>query len=74
MTSEPPQRPQFALLMFRLPANRAKHLARVAAEYTQLLYHVSKAKDEKCVFINGIQWVCAFWTAPWRLANITFSG
>ncbi|KAH7926725.1 COG complex component [Leucogyrophana mollusca] len=36
--------------------NRAKHLARVATEYTQLLYHVSKARSEKCVFVDEIQW------------------
>lgn len=40
----------------KLPTNRAKHLARVATEYTQLLYHVSKARDENCVFVNGVQW------------------
>ena len=47
-------------LIFRLPANRAKHLARVATEYTQLLYHVSKAREENCVFINGVRWVSAY--------------
>ncbi|KAH6914040.1 oligomeric golgi complex component, COG2-domain-containing protein [Coprinopsis sp. MPI-PUGE-AT-0042] len=40
----------------KLPANRAKHLSRIATEYTQLLYHASKARLENCVFINGIQW------------------
>ncbi|TFK21980.1 COG complex component [Coprinopsis marcescibilis] len=40
----------------KLPANRAKHLARIASEYTQLLYHAMKARDERCLFINGIQW------------------
>lgn len=42
----------------RSPANKAKHLNRVAAEYTQLLYHASKARMEKCAFIDEIQWVC----------------
>lgn len=36
--------------------NRAKHLGRVAAEYTQLLYHTSKARKENCVFVDEIQW------------------
>ncbi|TFK44741.1 COG complex component [Crucibulum laeve] len=35
---------------------RAKHLARVAVEYTQLLYHTSKARAEKCVFVDEVQW------------------
>jgi hypothetical protein len=39
--------------------NRAKHLVRVAAEYTQLLYHVSKAhSDTRSSFVDEIQWVC----------------
>ncbi|KAI9067294.1 COG complex component [Trametes sanguinea] len=36
--------------------NRAKHIARVAAEYTQLLYHVSRAHTEPCAFIDESQW------------------
>ncbi|KAF8973230.1 COG complex component [Flammula alnicola] len=36
--------------------NRAKHLGRVSAEYTQLLYHVRKARAEKCAFVNEVQW------------------
>ncbi|KAJ6625598.1 oligomeric golgi complex component, COG2-domain-containing protein [Mycena sp. CBHHK59/15] len=36
--------------------NRAKHLGRVAAEYTQLLYHTTKAREDKCVFVDEIQW------------------
>lgn len=40
----------------RVRGNRAKHLSRVASEYTQLLYHVSKANPGKCAFINEIQW------------------
>jgi len=39
-------------------SNRAKHIARVAAEYMQLLYHVSKAREESCAFIDVLQWVC----------------
>ena len=39
--------------------NRAKHLARVAAEYTQLLYHVTKAQiNQRPAFIDDIYWVC----------------
>jgi hypothetical protein len=38
--------------------NRAKHLGRVAAEYSQLLYHISKAQADKCAFVAEIQWVC----------------
>ncbi|KAF8893790.1 oligomeric golgi complex component, COG2-domain-containing protein [Infundibulicybe gibba] len=37
--------------------NRAKHLGRVASEYSQLLYHVSKAQNESCLFVEKIQWV-----------------
>ncbi|KAJ6499253.1 COG complex component [Mycena sanguinolenta] len=40
----------------RTRGNRAKHLGRVAAEYTQLLYHASKARQENCVFVDEIQW------------------
>ncbi|GJE92723.1 COG complex component [Phanerochaete sordida] len=40
----------------RTRANRAKHLSRVAAEYTQLLYHVSKAQTERCAFVDECQW------------------
>ncbi|KAF8161129.1 COG complex component [Crassisporium funariophilum] len=36
--------------------SRAKHLGRVAAEYTQLLYHVRKARAENCVFVDEVQW------------------
>jgi hypothetical protein len=40
-------------------SNRAKHVTRVAVEYTQLLYHVSKAHEEKCAFVDELQWVKA---------------
>ncbi|PIL35979.1 hypothetical protein GSI_01639 [Ganoderma sinense ZZ0214-1] len=40
----------------RIRGNRAKHIARVAAEYTQLLYHVSRARTEPCAFIDESQW------------------
>ncbi|KAL6300485.1 COG complex component [Sparassis latifolia] len=40
----------------RTRGNRAKHLARVAAEYTQLLYHVSRASAERCAFVDESQW------------------
>ncbi|CAL1707275.1 unnamed protein product [Somion occarium] len=40
----------------RSRTNRAKHLSRVAAEYTQLLYHVSKAKSDTCAFVDECQW------------------
>ncbi|KAI9466593.1 hypothetical protein BJY52DRAFT_1111514, partial [Lactarius psammicola] len=37
--------------------NRTKHLARVAAEYTNLLYHVTKAQtDTRSTFVDEIQW------------------
>ncbi len=42
----------------RMRGNRAKHIARVAAEYTQLLYHVSRTRTEPCAFIDESQWVC----------------
>ncbi|EGO25305.1 hypothetical protein SERLADRAFT_348146 [Serpula lacrymans var. lacrymans S7.9] len=37
-------------------SNVEHHLARVAAEYTQLLYHTAKARAEKCEFVDEIQW------------------
>ncbi|TFY83578.1 hypothetical protein EWM64_g449 [Hericium alpestre] len=41
----------------RIRGNRAKHLTRVAAEYTQLLYHVQKANDERpSAFVDEMQW------------------
>ncbi|KAF5386227.1 hypothetical protein D9615_002234 [Tricholomella constricta] len=40
----------------RSGGNRAKHLGRVAAEYMQLLYHTEKARAEKCIFVDEIQW------------------
>ncbi|KAF8630630.1 hypothetical protein AX15_002781 [Amanita polypyramis BW_CC] len=40
----------------KFSTNRAKYLARVAAEYTQLVYHVSKARDEQCAFVDTVQW------------------
>ncbi|KAI1795580.1 COG complex component [Ganoderma leucocontextum] len=40
----------------RIRGNHAKHIARVAAEYTQLLYHVSRARAEPCAFIDESQW------------------
>ncbi|KAJ6593950.1 oligomeric golgi complex component, COG2-domain-containing protein [Mycena capillaripes] len=40
----------------RTRGNRAKHLGRVATEYTQLLYHASKAREDNCVFVDEIQW------------------
>jgi hypothetical protein len=42
----------------RSRTNRVKHLSRVAAEFTQMLYHVDKARSEKCAFVDEIQWVC----------------
>ncbi|KAK0461060.1 COG complex component [Desarmillaria tabescens] len=36
--------------------NQAKHLHRIAAEYTQLLYHASKARADKCAFVDEVQW------------------
>ncbi|KAF9033306.1 COG complex component [Hymenopellis radicata] len=36
--------------------NQAKHLSRVAAEYTQLLYHAAKARDDNCAFVDEMQW------------------
>ncbi|KAI0047760.1 COG complex component [Auriscalpium vulgare] len=41
----------------RSRGSRAKHLGRVATEYTQLLYHVSKAQAEtQSAFVDEIQW------------------
>ncbi|KAH9929602.1 COG complex component [Epithele typhae] len=40
----------------RSRGNRAKHIARVASEYTQLLYHISRARTEPCAFIDESQW------------------
>ncbi|KAH0827904.1 oligomeric golgi complex component, COG2-domain-containing protein [Lanmaoa asiatica] len=36
--------------------SRGKHLSRVATEYTQLLYIVSKARAENCAYVEEIQW------------------
>ncbi|KIY73086.1 COG complex component [Cylindrobasidium torrendii FP15055 ss-10] len=36
--------------------NQAKHLSRVAAEYTQLLYHAAKAREHNCAFVDEMQW------------------
>ncbi|KAJ3515241.1 hypothetical protein NLJ89_g1880 [Agrocybe chaxingu] len=44
------------ILEEKFRGNKAKHLGRVAAEYTQLLYHVRKAQVENCVFVAEIQW------------------
>ena len=57
----------------RTRGNRAKHIARVAAEYTQLLYHVSRARTEPCAFIDESQWVCemSLSRAPRWLADPT---
>ncbi|KAG6857674.1 hypothetical protein H0H87_004090 [Tephrocybe sp. NHM501043] len=41
---------------YRSRGNRAKHLGRVAAEYMQLLYHATKARAERCIFVDEIQW------------------
>lgn len=41
----------------RSRGSRGKHLSRVATEYTQLLYLVSKARAENCVYVEEIQWV-----------------
>ncbi|KAG6333678.1 hypothetical protein ID866_5408 [Astraeus odoratus] len=35
--------------------SRGKHLSRVATEYMQLLYHISKAEAEKCAYVGAIQ-------------------
>ncbi|KAI6131677.1 oligomeric golgi complex component, COG2-domain-containing protein [Pisolithus croceorrhizus] len=35
--------------------SRGKHLSRVAMEYMQLLYHISKARSEKCAYVDAIQ-------------------
>ncbi|TCD60067.1 hypothetical protein EIP91_010785 [Steccherinum ochraceum] len=40
----------------RTRGNRSKHLSRVAAEYNQLLYHVSKAQAKNSAFVQEIQW------------------
>ncbi|KAF5393319.1 hypothetical protein D9757_000644 [Collybiopsis confluens] len=48
--------PVFVPYFGRSPANTAKHINRVAVEYTQLFYHASKARSENCAFIDEIQW------------------
>lgn len=40
----------------RTRRGRGKHVARVGAEYTQLLYDVEKAKTEGCAFVDTLQW------------------
>lgn len=44
----------------RTRGNQAKHLFRVAAEYTQLLYHTSKAQTQKSAFVDECQWVTSY--------------
>ncbi|KAL4073878.1 oligomeric golgi complex component, COG2-domain-containing protein [Scleroderma citrinum] len=39
----------------KIQGSRSKHLSRVGMEYTQLLYHISKARAEKCAYVNAIQ-------------------
>ncbi|KAG9010340.1 hypothetical protein FRB93_004179 [Tulasnella sp. JGI-2019a] len=39
----------------RFRGSQAKHLSRVAAEYTQLLYHAEKARREGCAFVDELQ-------------------
>ncbi|KAG8951414.1 hypothetical protein FRC04_006185 [Tulasnella sp. 424] len=48
----------------RSRGGQAKHLARIATEYTQLLYHAEKAKEEKCVFVDEMQWYTVPTVAP----------
>ncbi|TFK54447.1 COG complex component [Heliocybe sulcata] len=40
----------------KIRGSRAKHLSRVASEYTQLLYHVSKAEEQRAAFLDEIRW------------------
>jgi len=48
----------FIYFLYRTRGNRAKHLSRVASEYTQLLYHVTKSQSEgPSAFVDEIQWV-----------------
>ena len=54
----------------RTRAGRAKHLARVAAEYVQLLYHADKAREENCAFIEGAQGVHRL---PWSEVPTDFA-
>lgn len=39
----------------KMQGSRGKHLSRVAMEYMQLLYHISKAHAEKCTYVDAIQ-------------------
>jgi septal ring factor EnvC (AmiA/AmiB activator) len=41
----------------RSQSGHAKHLSRVAAEYTQLTYHASKARANSCLYVDEVQWV-----------------
>jgi len=62
----------FGVLMCprRSRAGRAKHLARVAAEYVQLLYHADKAREQNCAFIEAAQWV---YRLPWSEVPTNFA-
>ena len=51
-------------------ANRVKYLSRVAAEYTQLVYRASKARDEKCAFVDTVQWVRKLSSRAKRFTNV----
>ncbi|EMD37937.1 hypothetical protein CERSUDRAFT_50066 [Gelatoporia subvermispora B] len=54
--SESITRLESLLLVRSSRGSRAKHLARVATEYTQLLYHVSRACTGRCAFVEESQW------------------
>jgi hypothetical protein len=43
------------ILPERAALNRAKHLGRIAAEYSQLLYHAEKARTQHCIFVDQLQ-------------------
>ncbi|KZO95535.1 COG complex component [Calocera viscosa TUFC12733] len=57
--SEDPEMPTISERMELAPpatSRGAKHLARVASEYLQLLYHADKARAENCAFVESNQW------------------
>ncbi|KZT58895.1 COG complex component [Calocera cornea HHB12733] len=57
--SEDPDMPTISEKIESVPpvtSRGAKHLARVASEYLQLLYHADKARAEGCAFVESNRW------------------
>ncbi|GJJ06410.1 hypothetical protein Clacol_000601 [Clathrus columnatus] len=56
LTSRVIQKPDESFLETRSRTNRVKHVSRIATEFNQLLYLADKARQDKCAFVDEIQW------------------